>query len=74
MQRTCRESSSTTTYSDAPLAVVLVAISSASPTSKGCTTKSMMTELKRFMIVLLKAKDRATMMEDSVSHTFVTLT
>ena len=44
---------------------------SASPTSKGCTTNSKMTELNKFMMELLKEKDRATMMEDMVSHTLV---
>lgn len=53
------------------MAVVLVQMSRASPTSKGCTTNSMITELNRFMMLLLKEKENATMMEDMVSHTFV---
>ena len=31
----------------------------------------MITELNRFMMLLLKEKERATMMEDIVSHTLV---
>ena len=68
---TTRDSSSTTQYSAAPLPVVVVVMSKASPTSKGCTTNSKMTELNKFMMELLKEKEKATMMEDMVSHTLV---
>lgn len=68
---TTRDSSSTTQYSAAPLPVVLVGMSKASPTSKGCTTNSKMTELNKFMMELLKEKEKATRMEDMVSHTLV---
>lgn len=76
-QKTCeevvttRDSSSTTQYSAAPLPVVVVGMSKASPTSKGCTTNNKMTELNKFMMELLKEKEKATMMEDMVSHTLV---
>ena len=51
--------------------MVVVVMSKASPTSKGCTTNSKMTELNKFMMELLKEKEKATMMEDMVSHTLV---